>query len=90
MERLHVVISGRVQGVGFRAFVVGRARHFELVGWVRNLPDGRVEALAEGPREALESFLAYCHKGPLFSKVTGVEEIWTTATGDLDGFELRR
>ena len=90
MERLHALVSGRVQGVGFRAFVAGRARHFGVTGWVRNLDDGRVEAVAEGPRETLESFLAYIWKGPLLSKVHEVNVTWEPATGEFDRFEQTR
>lgn len=90
MERIHVIVTGRVQGVGFRQFVAGRARAHALTGWVRNLPDGRVEAVAEGPRQALETLIAYCWKGPLLSKVSGVEVTWEAPSGAFEGFDVTR
>lgn len=67
------LVRGRVQGVGFRAFVVERARGLGLSGWVRNRADGRVEAVAEGEPDALERFAAALADGPLLARVDGVE-----------------
>jgi acylphosphatase len=88
--RLHLLISGRVQGVWYRASTRTRARELGLTGWVRNLPDGRVEALAEGPCPQLEALLAWCHDGPILARVDGIEASWGQASGDFPGFETRR
>lgn len=82
-EALHLTIEGLVQGVGFRHALKAQASMLGLTGWVSNLPDGRVEARAEGPRETLETLLAWCHKGPALSKVAKVDSIWGDAK--LDG-----
>jgi len=87
--RLHVVIEGRVQGVFFRAATRDEARQRGLMGWVRNLPDGRVEALFEGDKRALEAMLAWCHLGPPYAYVDRVEADWQPYQGDLDDFRIR-
>lgn len=68
----HYIIEGRVQGVGFRYFVVRQARSMGLVGWVRNLPDGTVEAIAAGPTSALSELEDALRQGPLMSRVDRV------------------
>jgi len=68
-----LVISGRVQGVGFRAFVHGQAEKLELDGFVRNRKDGTVEALAVGMAEKVEALIARCHEGPPSARVEAVE-----------------
>lgn len=86
--RLHAVVSGYVQGVGYRYFVLHRARDAGLVGWVRNRADGSVECLAEGPRPALEQFLDDLHRGPYPAEVTAVSADWQPPGGRLRGFEV--
>ena len=81
-NRLYAVIEGRVQGVGFRSFVLDRAEELGLTGWVRNTRQGTVEVLAEGPRFALEELLTTLKKGPNTAYVTKVRESWTEATGE--------
>ena len=76
MERLRVVIDGRVQGVGFRFSTQREAMALGLGGWVRNLGDGRVEAEFEGARPALDAMLAWCRSGPAFAMVSTVETEW--------------
>lgn len=88
--RVHLLISGRVQGVNYRNSMVAAARPLGVKGWVCNLSDGRVEAVAEGTEEALRSLIAWCHEGPLAARPTGVEEIWSEATGEFDGFTVKR
>lgn len=66
-------ITGKVQGVGYRAWTAHRARKLGLVGWVRNLTDGSVEAVIQGPRETLAEMIAACHAGPPLARVTEVE-----------------
>ena len=70
--RLHAYVSGRVQGVGFRYFVMQNAETLGLTGWVRNLRDGRVEVVAEGPHEALDRLLEALRKGPMSAEVGDV------------------
>lgn len=70
---MRLVIKGRVQGVGYRAWCQDTAQQLGLTGWVRNLHDGSVEALAHGPAETLNDFIAACRSGPAFSKVSAVE-----------------
>ncbi len=86
--RVHVVIAGRVQGVFFRASTRDEARARGLAGWVRNLPDGRVEALFEGDRPVVENMLAWCRKGPPYSYVDRVDEDWQPYQGDLHDFRV--
>jgi acylphosphatase len=82
-------VSGRVQGVGFRFFVEEKARQLELTGWVRNLPDGRVECEAEGPRDILELWIEELKKGPLLSRVEHISVQWQTFTQKFSCFEIR-
>jgi len=90
VKRAHIWVSGRVQGVFFRQSTEGRARDLGLVGWVRNLPDGRVEALAEGDPAALDLWLAFCREGPPAARVERVELRWEEPTGEFERFEIRR
>ncbi|MDP7033547.1 MAG: acylphosphatase [Planctomycetota bacterium] len=89
MKRVHVWISGRVQGVFFRASTRKTARRLGLSGWVRNLSDGRVEALAEGPESEVNRWLEWCRSGPPVARVEEVETVWEEVQGDLEGFDLR-
>ncbi|MFM7232613.1 MAG: acylphosphatase [bacterium] len=76
MASVRVRVSGRVQGVGFRAFVVREASRLALAGEVRNLPDGSVEAHAHGPRTALEAFVGSLSRGPLAARVEDAVVEW--------------
>lgn len=67
-----VLVSGRVQQVGYRDFVVRQAKALGVTGWVRNLSDGRVEMLADGDQDAIERFLVACHQGPQLARVEDV------------------
>jgi acylphosphatase len=84
-----IVISGRVQGVGFRFFTQAAALREGLHGWVRNLPDGRVEISAEGEVEALERFEHKLRHGPPGARVEDLEVADTGATGSDTGFSIR-
>lgn len=88
--RLRVFISGRVQGVAFRAYAEEEARTLALAGWVRNLPDGRVEVLAEGLRASLARLLEWCREGPPYASVEGVETEWDEPRGGLGEFHITR
>jgi acylphosphatase len=89
-RRLHAVVRGLVQGVGFRATTFDEARRLGLAGWVRNRVDGTVEALAEGPEPKLNLFLTYLRRGPLGARVTGVIEDWSEAQGAPIPFQVKR
>jgi acylphosphatase len=82
-------VLGRVQGVGFRFYVLRAAHAAGVTGWVRNRPDGSVEALAAGGAEALESFRAALRRGPPASAVRRLEEVAETAAEPFTGFEIR-
>lgn len=84
---VQVRISGRVQGVGFRLFVQRQALAHGVTGWVRNRPDGSVEALFEGSREALDALLGQVHRGPPGARVTDVAV--NPAAGGHEDFEVR-
>jgi len=87
--RLHVIVEGYVQGVGFRAFVQDQAVRLGVVGWVRNRWDGSVEVLAEGQRPTLEKLLTVLYRGPRGAHVSGVAPEWSGATGEFKGFNVR-
>lgn len=87
--RLEIVVIGRVQGVWFRASTREEARRLGLGGWVRNLPNGSVEAVFEGEEEALQRMLAWCRVGPPGAQVARTEESWGAATGGVEGFSIR-
>lgn len=89
LERLHAIIHGRVQGVGFRAATVDRAYALDLTGWVRNRADGAVETGAEGERESLERFQEWLHAGPPAARVERVDATWEAATGEFPDFRVR-
>lgn len=84
----HFIVSGRVQGVGFRWFVLRRARSLNLDGWVRNVPDGTVEVWAEGDEDALNVFEALLKAGPPSAVVKKVRAKSVTAAGRHDGFDV--
>jgi acylphosphatase len=86
--RAHIVISGLVQGVWYRAFTERTAGALGLRGWVRNMPDGRVEAVMEGPKPAIEMAVLECKKGPPSSRVESVEVRWEEPTGEFKSFEI--
>jgi acylphosphatase len=88
-DRLHVHIHGRVQGVGFRYSAFERATALGLNGWVRNLPDGSVEAEFEGPKAVLQQMLAWCEIGPRAAKVTRVETTWQSGEPQYADFHFR-
>ncbi|MES2644932.1 MAG: acylphosphatase [Myxococcota bacterium] len=90
MERLHLVVTGRVQGVSFRAHTQAEARRLGVCGWVRNLPDGGVEVVAEGPRDRLEALLTWARVGPSMARVAAVEARWGEAAGSYDQFVIQR
>jgi len=86
--RAHIFVSGRVQGVGFRWSVLNKARQFGIKGWVRNLPDGRVEAVFEGNKEIVEKIISWTKEGPYFAKVEKVDVQWENYTGEFEDFTV--
>ena len=87
--RKHIFISGSVQGVGFRFFTYGQAKALNLRGFVKNLPDGRVEVLIEGSKRAVNELTRHLRKGPSFSKVTNMDIIEEEYSNAFDDFRIR-
>lgn len=88
--RAELRIHGKVQGVFFRANTRDQSRHRDLTGWVKNLPDGTVRAVIEGPRAEVQEVVDWAHEGPSAARVEEVEVEWTESTGEFDSFEIRR
>jgi acylphosphatase len=88
-QRLHAIVRGRVQGVNFRYTTQAEAARLGLTGWVRNLRDGSVEVLAEGPRPALDQLHTFLQRGPPAAAVSEVRAEWSPATGEFRDFDLR-
>lgn len=88
-KRVHVWISGRVQGVFFRAYTQDAARNHGVTGWVRNVPDGRVEAVFEGDASAVDAMVQWCHRGSPLSRVDGVEVHEEPYQGEFAEFGVR-
>ena len=86
--RVHLVITGRVQGVWFRANTQKKAKALDLKGWVKNLSDGRVEAVFEGEKEQIDRIIEWCKKGPSFARVDDVQIQWETPMGDFTTFTI--
>ncbi len=89
-RRVHLVIEGRVQGVSFRAQATDEAQRLGLTGWVRNLLNGNVESVAEGPEDKLQAYLAWCKRGPAEASVERVGEHWEEATKEFQSFGVRK
>lgn len=87
--KLHLIVSGRVQGVGFRFSAYDEAKDLALAGWVRNLGTGEVEIVAEGKQENLQVLAAWAHLGPPSAHVTAVREDWLDFTGEFTEFRIR-
>ncbi len=88
MKRIYVLISGRVQGVFYRAFIMERAQILKLTGWIRNLSDGRVEALFDGKDADVEAILEYCKKGPPHANVKEVDYREETPAEEFPDFRI--
>lgn len=90
IAQAHVFVKGRVQGIFFRAFVRQQAQALGLSGWVRNLPDGRVEAVLVGEKEKIKRVIKKCRQGPPLARVSEVEVAWSEPKEFFSGFEIRR
>lgn len=88
MQQVHLFISGFVQGVGFRQFVKYNAKKMGVNGWVKNLPDGRVEAVLQGQRELLEHMIRRLKKGPFIAKVENIDVRWEEVKDTFEAFEV--
>ena len=89
LEHAHVRVSGQVQGVFFRDSTRQKAEELGLAGWVKNLPDGQVEAVFEGPSQVVREMVRWCEEGPQHASVENVDTDFESAGGDLEGFEVR-
>lgn len=89
MKRVHVVVSGRVQGVFFRAETESKAVSLGLTGWVRNLPDGRVDAVFEGEEEKVNIMIGWCRKGPRFASVANIDIVEESYQEEFQDFSIR-
>ncbi|HDI31346.1 MAG: acylphosphatase [Thermoprotei archaeon] len=89
MVRARLLIYGLVQGVFFRATMKEVADSLGVKGWVRNLPDGRVEAVLEGPEDKVNDVIKWAHKGPRMARVERVEVIWEPYKGEFKSFSIR-
>jgi acylphosphatase len=87
--RLHAIVEGRVQGVGYRAFAIRKAEDLGITGWVRNCWDGSVEVVAEGERAILDRFVAALFLGPSSANVTRITPEWLPASGEFFRFSAR-
>jgi acylphosphatase len=88
-KRVRIRVYGRVQGVFYRATAQRKAAELGLKGWVRNLPDGGVELLCEGPGEDLEAMAAWCRTGPSGARVDRIDLSWDEPNGGFHDFEIR-
>ena len=88
MVRAHLLISGIVQGVGYRYSCHREAASRELLGWVRNLPDGRVEAVLQGPKEEVEGMIRWCYRGPSEARVSDIDVRYEDAGDGLGDFRI--
>lgn len=89
MVQAHIFITGFVQDVGFRQFVKRIARDEMVYGWVRNLPEGRVEAVLQGPMDQVERVIKECQKGPFLAEVEDVEIEWEEVKNEMTTFDIR-
>lgn len=88
-KRLQLKICGQVQAVNFRYYTVQKAQSLGLTGFVRNLPDGAVEVVAEGEEESLQKLFRWCRVGPLLAQIESVEIEWGKPIGEFERFEIQ-
>jgi acylphosphatase len=90
MKQLHIFISGRVQGVGFRYWTKRQAKKFGINGWVRNTEDGKVEVMAQGSKDSLKMFEELLTQGPFTAEVSSLETSFEDTEKKFEGFEILR
>ncbi|MEE8484403.1 MAG: acylphosphatase [Nitrospinota bacterium] len=88
ISRAHIIVKGMVQGVFYRSSTAERAIMLGLRGWVKNLRNGDVEAVAEGRKDKVEKLIEWCHEGPPLAKISAVNVEWGKPTGEFDAFEI--
>ena len=86
--RVRVLVSGKVQGVFLRHNIKEQAKMLRLKGWVKNLPDGKVEAVVEGEKEIIETIIKWVRQGPFLSRVDSIKVDWQEARGEFDDFQI--
>ena len=86
--QVHVIVSGRVQGVSFRWYTQREAQTYGLTGWVRNLSNGQVEAVFEGDSQAIHEMVAWCYMGPTSARVDNVAVDYRAPTNEFTGFKI--
>jgi len=89
-QAIHAWVSGKVQGVYYRASTAKKAKALDLTGWVKNLEDGRVELFAQGPECQVEKLLSWCEQGPILAKVANIDKEIAEPDKHLASFEVRR
>ncbi len=89
MKQARVIISGSVQAVGYRFFVRSWARQYDITGWVRNIPDGGVEAVFQGEKKNIDDLIAKCRKGPFMAEVKDIDVIWEEVAEEFGDFQVR-
>lgn len=89
MRKVKILVSGRVQGVYFRLFTQNKAKHFAVKGSARNLPDGRVEIIAEAENINIEKFIQWCRKGPVTARVDHIDIAELESDGTLTSFDIK-
>lgn len=87
--RAHVLVSGKVQGVFYRENTRKTAEKLGVAGWVKNLRDGRVEAVFEGEKPVVEKMVNWARKGPIWAKIEALDVVWEDYTGEFNSFEIR-
>lgn len=87
--RVQIIVSGRVQGVFFRQNTLIKAKELGVFGWVKNLPDGRLEAVFEGEKKKVEEIVSWTKKGPVSAKVNDIKVEWQEYKGEFKGFNIR-
>lgn len=89
LVRAHIFVSGKVQGVFFRENCRKLADKFKITGWVKNLKDGRVEAVFEGEEGKVKRMVKWAKRGPIWARVDNLEAVWQNYQGEFDNFEIR-
>lgn len=89
IKQAHVFIKGFVQGVGFRQFVKHAAKKRGVTGWVKNMSDGRVEAILQGEKNSVEETLRFCSKGPMLASVEELDVVWEEQEQLFDTFDVK-